>query len=159
MRSKVKGSGRMLQESILRLYRRLRLDGYRKLFGAVQEREGSLSAIEAFSADLINLLGEPTLSQFAEYVGISQPNATYKVNALAGKGYVEKVPSPGDRREIRLQPAEKLRKYMERGEGGLEQAVQTLQKTYTDQQLELAARVLTTLLDEVEEEENHDRSV
>ena len=26
----------MLQESILRLYRRLRLDGYRKLFGAVQ---------------------------------------------------------------------------------------------------------------------------
>ena len=50
-------------------------------------------------------------------------------------------------------------KYMERGEGGLEQAVQTLQKTYTDQQLELAARVLTTLLDEVEEEENHDRSV
>ena len=149
----------MLQESVLRLYRRLRLDGYRKLFGAVQEREGSLSAIEAFSADLINLLGEPTLSQFAEYVGISQPNATYKVNALAGKGYVEKVPSPGDRREIRLQPAEKLRKYMERGEGGLEQAVQTLQKTYTDQQLELAARVLTTLLDEVEEEENHDRSV
>lgn len=48
MRSKVKGSGLMLQESILQLYRRLRLDGYRKLFGAVQEREGSLSAIEAF---------------------------------------------------------------------------------------------------------------
>ena len=43
MRSKVKGSGRMLQESILRLYRRLRLDGYRKLFGAVQER-GEASA-------------------------------------------------------------------------------------------------------------------
>jgi len=104
-------------------------------------------------------MGAPTLSQFAQYLGISQPNATYKINNLVAKGYVEKVPSPGDRREIRLQPAEKLRKYMERGEGGLEQAVQTLQKTYTDQQLELAARVLTTLLDEVEEEENHDRSV
>ena len=51
----------MLHESVLKLYRRLRLDGYRKLFGAVQEREGSLSAMEAFSADLINLLGEPTL--------------------------------------------------------------------------------------------------
>ncbi len=98
----------MLQESILRLYRRLRLDGYRKLFGAVQEREGSLSAIEAFSADLIHLLGEPTLSQFAEYVGISQPNATYKVNALAGKGYVEKVVSKPDRREIRPGPERSL---------------------------------------------------
>ena len=39
----------MLQESVLKLYRRLRLDGYRKLFGAVQEREGSLSAMEALS--------------------------------------------------------------------------------------------------------------
>ena len=56
----------MLHESILKLYRRLRLDGYRKLFGAVQEREGSLSAMEAFSADLINLLGEPTLKYFDE---------------------------------------------------------------------------------------------
>ena len=55
----------MLHESILKLYRRLRLDGYRKLFGAVQEREGSLSAMEAFSADLINLLGEPTLNTAA----------------------------------------------------------------------------------------------
>ena len=91
----------MLHESILKLYRRLRLDGYRKLFGAVQEREGSLSAMEAFSADLINLLGEPTLKEFAEYSGISQPNATYKVNALASKGYVEKVVSAPDRREIR----------------------------------------------------------
>ena len=149
----------MLQQTLLRLYRQLRLISYRHIFGAIRERSGSLSATEAFSADVIQLLGAPTLSQFAQYLGISQPNATYKINNLVAKGYVEKVPSPGDRREIRLQPAEKLRKYMERGEGGLEQAVQTLQKTYTDQQLELAARVLTTLLDEVEEEENHDRSV
>lgn len=27
----------MLHESVLKLYRRLRLDGYRKVFGAVQE--------------------------------------------------------------------------------------------------------------------------
>ena len=145
----------MLLQTLRQLYRRLRLTSYRRIFGSIRER----SATEAFSADVIQLMGAPTLSQFAQYLGISQPNATYKINNLVAKGYVEKVPSPGDRREIRLQPAEKLRKYMERGEGGLEQAVQTLQKTYTDQQLELAARVLTTLLDEVEEEENHDRSV
>lgn len=149
----------MLLQTLRQLYRRLRLTSYRRIFGSIRERSGSLSATEAFSADVIQLMGAPTLSQFAQHLGISQPNATYKINNLVAKGYVEKVPSPGDRREIRLQPAEKLRKYMERGEGGLEQAVQTLQKTYTDQQLELAARVLTTLLDEVEEEENHDRSV
>ena len=95
----------MLHESILKLYRRLRLDGYRKLFGAVQEREGSLSAMEAFSADLINLLGEPTLRQFAEYSGISQPNATYKVNAgeqgVCGKSRIRPRPAgdPAENRE------------------------------------------------------------
>ena len=103
----------MLHESVLKLYRRLRLDGYRKLFGAVQEREGSLSAMEAFSADLINLLGEPTLKEFAEYSGISQPNATYKVNALASKGYVEKVVSAPDRREIRLRTGKKFAQYFD----------------------------------------------
>ena len=46
----------MLHESILKLYRRLRLDGYRKLFGAVQEREGSLSAMEAFSTESLKLV-------------------------------------------------------------------------------------------------------
>ena len=106
------------QDTVMRLYRWLRLDSYRRIFGSVHERTGSLSATEAFSVDVIHLLGAPTLSQFAQCLGISQPNATYKVNSLVAKGYVEKVPSPGDRREIRLQPAEKLRKYMERGEGG-----------------------------------------
>ena len=108
----------MLGETFAQLFRKYRLFCYRKLFAAVREKPGSLSATEAFSADIIHLLGSPTVSQFAETIGISQPNATYKINNLVAKGYVEKVPSPGDRREIRLQPAEKLRKYMERGEGG-----------------------------------------
>ena len=116
----------MLLQTLRQLYRRLLLTSYRRIFGSIRERSGSLSATEAFSADVIQLMGAPTLSQFAQYLGISQPNATYKINNLVAKGYVEKVPSPGDRREIRLQPAEKLRKYMERrgriGAGGADAA-------------------------------------
>lgn len=113
----------MLQQTLQRLYRQLRLTSYRQIFGAIRERSGSLSATEAFSADVIQLLGAPTLSQFAQYLGISQPNATYKINNLVAKGYVEKVPSPGDRREIRLQPAGKLKKYLASGEGSFDHAV------------------------------------
>jgi len=54
----------MLHESILKLYRRLRLDGYRKLFGAVQEREGSLSAMEAFSAESRRSRSLPSTAAF-----------------------------------------------------------------------------------------------
>jgi len=135
----------MLQESILRLYRRLRLDGYRKLFGAVQEREGSLSAIEAFSADLINLLGEPTLSQFAEYVGISQPNATYKVNQLAAKGYLHKTVQAHDRREIVLTTSEKFSGYFDENEEEMQKKVAALSAQFTPEELCSAERVLLAL--------------
>lgn len=118
----------MLQQTLQRLYRQLRLTSYRQIFGAIRERSGSLSATEAFSADVIQLLGTPTLSQFAQYLGISQPNATYKINNLVAKGYVEKVPSPGDRREIRLQPAGKLKKYLASGEGSFDHAVEALKR-------------------------------
>ena len=138
---------------ILRLQNWLRLESYKKMFHTLREKTGSLSATEAFSADVIHLLGRPTLGQFAATLGISQPNATYKVNSLVAKGYVEKLPSTEDRREIRIQPAEKLRRYLERGEGFFGQAEEQLAKTYTQDELALTARVLDTLLDELEKEE------
>ena len=61
---------------ILRLQKWLRLESYRKMFHTLREKAGSLSATEAFSADVIHLLGRPTLGQFAATLGISQPNAT-----------------------------------------------------------------------------------
>lgn len=93
------------------IYRYLRLKHYQNLFSIVKEKLGSLSATEAFSVEIIYLLGEPTLGEFADFIGISQPNATYKVNSLAAKGYIEKSQSPSDRRECRLVVTEKFRKY------------------------------------------------
>lgn len=152
----------MLYDSILRLYRRLRLDGYRKLFGAVHERDGSLSAIEAFSADIINLLGCPTLSQFADYVGISQPNATYKVNALVSKGYVEKVIFKSDRREVRLKTIEKFVRYFDEDRSKIQAAAKTVCARFSKAEIDAAQRVLDTLLETMEQDkegENCDRPV
>ena len=88
-----------LEDRFFRLYRRLRLVSYRRLL----RRTEKLSAADAFAVDVIYLLERPTLSQFAGTMGISQPSATYRVNELVAKGAVEKLPSPRDRRECRLQ--------------------------------------------------------
>lgn len=93
------------------IYRYLRLKHYQNLFSIVKEKLGSLSATEAFSVEIIYLLDEPTLGEFADFIGISQPNATYKVNSLAAKGYIEKSQSQNDRREYKLVVTEKFRKY------------------------------------------------
>ena len=59
----------MLYQELKTLYEKVRLKNYRDLFSRVKERDGSLSATEAYAADVIYLLGNPTVSTFAETLG------------------------------------------------------------------------------------------
>ena len=61
----------MLTGAITDLYKRFRLMNYRILFGRIRERDGSLSATEAYTVDVIFLLGDPTITKLAETLGIS----------------------------------------------------------------------------------------
>ena len=114
---------------ILRLQNWLRLESYKKMFHTLREKTGSLSATEAFSADVIHLLGRPTLGQFAATLGISQPNATYKVNSLMKKGYIIRQPSQEDGREYNLELSEKFYGYSDM----LEENVRTITRNVLEQ--------------------------
>lgn len=111
----------------------------------MREKPGSLSATEAFSADIIHLLGSPTISQFAETIGISQPNATYKVNQLAAKGYLHKTVQAHDRREIVLTTSEKFSGYFDENEEEMQKKVAALSAQFTPEELCSAERVLLAL--------------
>ena len=102
----------MMKNSFLKVYSKFKLQFYRSVFDLVRERDGSLSAMEAFSLEVIELLGEPTVGQFAEFLNISQSNATYKVNSLIKKGYLERLNSTTDRREYYLKLSDKYYKYI-----------------------------------------------
>lgn len=102
----------MLDSSFTSVYDKFKLHFYRKVFELVRERDGSLSAMEAFSLEVINMLGKPTVGQFAEFLNISQSNATYKVNNLIKKGYLERQNSRTDRREYHLVLSEKFYSYI-----------------------------------------------
>ena len=139
----------MLQ-SILRCYEQLRLSTYRSMFTLLRERDGSLSATEAYSVDVIYLLREPTIKEFADCLGISQPNATYKVNQLIQKGYVQKIPSMEDRRETHLQVTDRDLQYSERGSRSLAQAMEVLQTRFSQEEMEVFSRVIRALSDEID---------
>lgn len=102
----------MVEKSFVEVYDKFKLQFYRKVFELVRERDGSLSAMEAFSLEVIKMLGEPTVGQFADFLNISQSNATYKVNSLIKKGYLERQNSHTDRREYHLILSEKFFSYM-----------------------------------------------
>lgn len=103
----------MLEESFVKVYDKFKLQFYRRVFELVRERDGSLSAMEAFSLEVIKMLGQPTVGQFADFLNISQSNATYKVNSLIKKGYLERENSRTDRREYHLILSEKFFRYAE----------------------------------------------
>ena len=133
----------------IQLYRRMRLVIYRRLL----RRTGQLSAADAFAADVIYLLEQPTLPQFAGEMGISQPSASYRVNELAQKGVVEKITSPRDRRECRLRVGAEYRKKTLDAPGRVEALMGELTRRFTRQELETTAAVLDAFLTALDQEE------
>ncbi len=135
----------MLYKTVTELYKKFRLIHYKELFGRIREKDGSLSATEAFAADVIYLLGNPTISQFAEAIGVSQPNATYKANNLAAKGYVIKTLSEDDKRECRLMVSDKFYSYYDTSNAFIAKAVEKLSGEFTEEEMNIAERMLNTL--------------
>ena len=131
--------------AVSELYRNLRLSHYRNLFGQLREKAGSLSATEAFSAEVIYLLDRPTIGEFADFIGISQPNASYKVTSLVTKGYLERVCSDDDHREAHLHVTKKFLDYYGRQLPDMKSAVASALTSFTEQEIELLNRLFHKL--------------
>lgn len=140
----------MLYDAIKKMYEHARLEHYRELFGRIREKDGSLSATEAYAADVIYLLHDPTVSAFADALGISQPNATYKINNLSAKGYVTRTYSDADRRECRVSVADKFFSYYDTDYPFIAQAIDKLSEKYTPEEIALCERILSDLADGIQ---------
>ncbi len=100
----------MLEKEFDKLYCKFRNNYCKNLFSNISEEKGSLSPTESYCVEAIFLMKRPTVHQFANYVNISQPNATYRISNLISKGYVRKVMSETDRREYFLEVTDKFSK-------------------------------------------------
>jgi DNA-binding MarR family transcriptional regulator len=100
----------MLEKEFEKLYFKFRNNYCKNLFTGVNEDKDSLSPTESYCVEAIFLMNRPTVHQFANYVNISQPNATYRISNLISKGYVRKVLSEDDRREYFLEVTDKFSK-------------------------------------------------
>lgn len=100
----------MIEENFEVIYKAFRLELYRHVFSILGEKSGSVSATEYFSLEVVYLLGNPTITEFADFLRISSPNAAYKVKSLIEKGYLEKSQT-SDKRSFRLSVTEKFMQY------------------------------------------------
>ena len=139
----------MPAKEITDLYKKFRLITYQEMFGRIREKDGSLSATEAYAVDVIYLLGNPTITQLADTLGISQPNATYKVNSLIRKGYLVRQNSQSDRREYHLILSDKYRQYMSLLTSYEDTVMARIRDRFPPEDLETFDRILRTMSDEL----------
>lgn len=139
----------MVDKSFVEIYDKFKLRFYRSVFELVREREGSLSAMEAFSLEVINMLSEPTVGQFADFLNISQSNATYKVNSLIKKGYLERQNSQTDRREYHLVLSEKYYNYASLMSSYEMQVIERINQRFDKEDLENLDRMLKIISSEL----------
>lgn len=90
------------------IYRKIKLMFYKSMFKRIKDKDEGLSSSEYFCLECIYLMDKPTISQFADFMDISSPNATYKVKALIKKGFIQKEKSEKDGREYLLVPTQKF---------------------------------------------------
>lgn len=140
----------MIEHKVFKLYEQTRMELYRKIFNQVKERSGSLSAMEIISLEVIYALNRPTISAFARFIGISQSNATYKVNSLVTKGYITKEASSEDGREFILQPTEKFYGYSRFFEADMLKMLGRVGEQLTDEELAAVSKAVDILEAEME---------
>lgn len=140
----------MIREELKKVYSDFKLNFYKSIFAKLQEREGSLTATEAFSLDIIKLLDKPTIGQFARFINVPQSNATYKVASLIKKGYIKKDNSGEDKREFYLELTDKYYGYTRPEHEYLDMLMERISTRCSQEEIALLEKILKTVGTEAE---------
>ena len=139
----------MLEETFRSVYTKFKLHFYRAVFSKFQAREASLTTVETFCMEIIMALGRPTINEFSGFVGISPPNAAYKINNLVQKGYVRKEQSPDDKREYHLSVTQKYIDYYNISQRYLNTVLRRVKKRFPKEDVAKLEEMLDVISDEL----------
>ena len=139
----------MLEQVFNEVYTKFKLHFYRSVFGRFQKREASLTTVENFCMEIIMALGKPTVNEFSSFVGISAPNAAYKINNLIQKGYIRKEQSETDKREYHLVVTQKYIDYYNISYGYLSTVMDRIKKRVPEEDGAKIEEMLSIISDEL----------
>lgn len=134
-----------LEEMFSTVYNKFKLHFYQETFARFQNREASLTTVEAFAMEAIYALKCPTVREFARFMRISSSNAAYKIASLVKKGYVEKVQSEEDGREFYLRPTKKYLDYYNISSSYLHDVMERIKERFSDEDLDKMAEILSVM--------------
>jgi DNA-binding MarR family transcriptional regulator len=94
-------------------------------------------------------LNRPTVHEFAKYVKISQPNATYRINNLIQKGYIRKTVSEYDKREYFLEVTDKFLKFYGANASFNAKLMNGIREKFSEEEVELLEKMLKKIVEEI----------
>lgn len=139
----------MLKASFAQIYTKFKMHFYRQVFSRFQSREATLTTVETFCMEIIMALGKPTVNEFSSFVGISAPNAAYKINNLIQKGYVRKEQSETDKREYHLVVTQKYIDYYNISYGYLSTVMDRIKARFPAEDVAKIEEMLDIISDEL----------
>lgn len=127
------------------IYHTLKLYFYREMALQAAGGRDNLSIAEAFCMECIYALGEPTIAEFARFMNISSPNATYKIHSLVDKGYLEKIQSEKDKRLYHLRPTKKYMAAHRINKSGTDKTLARIADYFPEKDVILLSELLTKI--------------
>lgn len=109
------------------------------------ENSKELTMQEAFSLDIIYMLKNPTILEYANYMKISQPNATYKINQLIDKGYLIKEVCESDKRAFRLQVTPKFLECYRDNDRFIQKTLTDIENHFDSHDVEVLKKMLLSI--------------
>lgn len=139
----------MLEQLFIEIYDKFKLNFYKNIFKAFVKKDDTLTVTESFCLEVIYSLKNPTISELSKYLGISQPNTTYKVNELIRKGYIIKKQDENDKRRVKLYPTERFIKYYQEKNEYVSIVVKRMHEKFTPEEIKTVEKVLSTMSKEL----------
>ncbi len=131
----------MLTRNFQLVYDTFKMNFYQSLCQNSKE----LNMQEAFSLDVIHMLGNPTILEFANYMEISQPNATYKINQMIQKGYLVKELCSDDKRSYRLKVTEKFLEVYRGNDRFIEKTLKDIESMFKPEEVQILQKMLNEI--------------
>ena len=137
----------MLEKSFETLYLMFRSNYFKRVVAEIGTKEGSLSATESFCVEIIYLLGKPTISEFAQHLNLSVPNAAYKINSLVKKGYVVREQSTTDLREQYLCVTDKFLGYYGLNDVLIAKLMKQVRESFSEEDIEALDNMINRVIE------------
>lgn len=113
-----------------------------RFYQSLCQNSKELNMQEAFCLDVIHMLGNPTILEFANYMEISQPNATYKINQMIQKGYLVKEACIDDKRSYRLKVTEKFLECYRGNDRYIKKTLKDIESQFSEKEVQTLQKML-----------------